>query len=155
MKKFLLIIILFSVTQLSAQCISGNCNNGYGAQKYKDGTLYIGNWWNGVPSGKGTLVWDDGTIYVGDFVKGLYDGEGTLFSRENLYIGEFDKNAPDGSGTLFMKSGEMYVGGFQEGYMTGQGFLHHQNGTLEEALWKKGVPEGKIVQKNSQHILRK
>ena len=147
--------MLFSISNLFSQCISGNCNNGYGIKKYADGTIYIGNWWNTTPSGQGTLIWADGTIYVGHFNKGAYNGDGTLFTSENLYIGEFNKNMPNGHGTLFMDSGDMYVGDFQEGYMTGKGFLQHKNGTIEEAFWKNGEPIGEIIKKRSQYILRK
>ena len=46
MKNLLFIITLFIITALNAQCVSGNCNNGYGIKKYKDGTMYVGEWWN-------------------------------------------------------------------------------------------------------------
>ena len=65
MKNLFFIINFFIITGLNAQCVSGNCDNGYGVKKYKDGTMYLGEWWNGEASGHGTVIWPNGSIYVG------------------------------------------------------------------------------------------
>ena len=154
MKNLLFTITFFLVSVLSAQCVSGNCDNGYGVKKYKDGTMYVGEWWNGEASGQGTVIWPDGSIYVGEFIKGLYNGEGTLLTEINFYVGEFHKNLPDGSGSMFMNEG-VYVGEFKEGEMSGKGFFQHRDGTIEESLWKEGKPVGNVFIKRENYILRK
>ena len=148
-------IFFFLTITLNAQCLSGNCHNGYGIKKYQDGTLYVGEWWNDNPSGQGTVVWSDGSIYVGNFSKGTYSGEGTYFTKKSLYIGEFKKDLPDGKGTLFMSPGGMYVGDFKKGKMDGKGLFQHPDGTIEEASWKQGKPLGEIIQEEAKYILRK
>ena len=153
-KNIIFTTLLFFVISLNAQCISGNCNNGYGIKKYNDGTLYIGDWWNDLPSGNGTTIWPDGSIYVGEFIEGAYNGRGTHFTNQNLYVGEFKNDAPNGKGTLFMNTG-MYVGEFEKGNMNGKGFFQHQDGTIEESFWKEGKPIGKVIKEEAKYILRK
>ena len=155
MKKIIFTAFLFFVIPSHAQCISGNCNNGYGIKKYNDGTLYVGEWWNDVPSGHGTVIWPDGSIYVGEFIEGAYNGKGTHLTNQNLYIGEFKNDLPNGKGTLFMNAGSMYVGDFEKGDMNGKGYFQHPDGTIEESLWNAGKPTGKVIQKEAKYILRK
>ena len=155
MKKTLFsIAVFFIIINLNAQCLSGNCNNGYGVKKYQDGTLYIGEWWNDTPSGKGTVIWSDGSIYIGDFEKGAYNGAGTHFTAKSLYIGEFENDLPNGYGTFFMNPGSMYVGNFEKGEMHGKGLFQHPDGTIEEAFWQQGKPVGDIIQEEDKYILR-
>lgn len=155
MKKFIFIFPFFFTIILTAQCVSGNCNNGYGVKKYQDGTLYIGEWWNDAPSGKGTVVWADGSIYVGDFIAGKYNGTGAHFTSKSLYIGDFKNDLPNGYGTFFMSPKSMYVGDFEKGEMQGYGIFQHPDGTIEEAFWKNGKPTGKIIQEDAKYILKK
>jgi len=154
MKNHLFIIIILFTSSLTAQCVSGNCNNGYGVKKYKDGTMYVGEWWNNQASGQGTVIWPDGSIYVGKFIKGRYDGEGTLLTENNFYVGEFYKNLPDGSGSMFTNEG-VYIGEFKNGKMSGKGFFQHLDGTIEESLWKDGKAVGNVFIKRENYILRK
>ena len=153
MRNLLFIITVLLTYSINAQCVSGNCNNGFGVKKYENGTMYIGEWWNDVPSGQGTVIWADGSIYVGEFNKGIYSGEGALLTTDNFYVGEFDKNTPNGSGSLFMSDG-IYVGEFKHGEKDGKGFFQHQDGTIEEALWKEGKALGSILIKRENYILR-
>jgi len=169
MKTLLFFILSLCISYLNAQesentqllpdgsCVSGNCDNGFGVKKYQDGTIYIGEWWNDVPSGKGTVIWADGSIYVGQFIKGLYHGNGTLMNNKEggaLYIGEFNEDLPDGFGTMFFSDGGFYVGQMKEGTLDGQGCFQHNNGTLEEGLWKKGQITGDVIFKAENHIKR-
>ncbi|MFK8059335.1 MAG: hypothetical protein AB8B78_04510 [Polaribacter sp.] len=57
MKKFFfnLIIVFFSVS-INSQCLSGDCENGYGIYKYKGEIYRSGYWQNGNAIGKELLV---------------------------------------------------------------------------------------------------
>ncbi len=154
MKNILFILIFTLINTVNAQCVSGNCDNGYGVKKYKDGTTYVGEWWNKEPSGNGTVILPDGAIYVGQFIKGMYHGQGTLLTKETFYVGEFEKDLASGSGSFFMSEG-FYVGEFKDGEMNGKGFFQHQDGTIEESIWKDGQSIGNIFIKREKYILRK
>ena len=135
-------------------CISGNCNMGFGVMKWDDGTIYIGDWWNEIPSGQGTVIWSDGSVYSGEFKEGMYSGNGTLVSSQHLYVGEFSEDFPEGHGTMLMTSG-MYVGDFFNGNMHGKGFFINKQGVLEEATWENNIPIGDTLMIRENYILRK
>tara|TARA_B100000965_G_C19432239_1_gene686963 strand:+ start:467 stop:940 length:474 start_codon:yes stop_codon:yes gene_type:complete len=154
MYKILIIIFSFTIIISQAQCISGDCNLGFGIKKFDDGSLYIGQWWNSSPSGQGTVIWSDGTIYVGQFNKGLYHGDGTCFSSNTLYVGEFHEDIPNGKGTMFLQNGDMIYGTFQEGVIDGYGVYKHSNGLIEEGLWEQGKEIGEVILNRPDYILR-
>lgn len=168
----LIVTIIFSTANSQTerlsqhQCVSGNCNNGYGVKKYANGMLYLGEWWNDAFSGEGTLIMLDGSIYTGSFSEGLYHGQGTLsytsiinnegtvIESKGLYIGEWDKGQPNGEGSIFREDGSTYVGEWKNGEMNGKGIFVSSNGTIEEAIWKEGNPLGRILIKRNDYILR-
>ena len=45
-----------------------NIQDGYGVEKYPDGSIYKGDFKDGQKSGEGTFLWSDGSIYKGNFV---------------------------------------------------------------------------------------
>ena len=55
--------------------------DGLGKLTYNDGTIYEGEYKNGIKKGKGKLIYSGGKIYEGYFDNGLHDGEG--FYTEN------------------------------------------------------------------------
>ena len=73
------------------QCISGDCENGYGTYVDENGDKYIGEFKNGKYHGIGTLLgkwegeantwgYDNGEwIYIGQFQGGLYHGFGQYY----------------------------------------------------------------------------
>ncbi|MBL7816269.1 MAG: caspase family protein [Saprospiraceae bacterium] len=111
MKKLILLLLLLrGVTPSNAQCLSGNCNNGYGSAIFKkkggvrftgqfqnrkphgqgkavypDGTRYEGTWFNGTMNGVGTLTLSDGTALSGVWRNSRFLGTDTSFLRENTY----------------------------------------------------------------------
>ena len=76
MKKtlFLLIMILFSIPTYT-QCLSGDCNNGYGEKSY-NGHIYKGNFLNGKRDGYGEYFWEFGDVYKGYWKNDDWDGYG-------------------------------------------------------------------------------
>ena len=48
-----------------AECIKGDCNNGYGTYTWASGSKYVGEWKDGKSHGQGTLSMLDGTVYKG------------------------------------------------------------------------------------------
>ena len=61
-----------------AECIKGDCNNGYGTSMWVDGSKYVGEHKDGNANGLGTYTWSDGTKYVGEHKDGKRHGQGTF-----------------------------------------------------------------------------
>ncbi len=140
-------------------CISGNCDNGYGVYRWKDGQKYVGKFKNKLRHGKGTNFWPDKSIYEGTWVKGEEHGYGTK-SKDGLIInkgfwdagsyrgetyakaGCISGNCTDGYGTLILKSGDRYRGQFKNDQFNGYGTLDFIKGAKYVGEFKNGKFEG-------------
>lgn len=131
-----------------------NANNepeGHGVKFYSDGTLYVGDWENGVPHTYGKGLWQrpDGSQYEGNFIKGLKHGIGTqIFPDGSRYRGEFAKGYEHGHGTRFQKDGSIFEGRFRFGKKDGPGVLttadkqvERRNFKESEVFHERPVPE--------------
>lgn len=66
---------------------SGNTIDGYGACIYKDGTISVGNFINGVHDGEVYVYWPDIDSYFdGHYKNGKYNGEGAVYYRNGDYF---------------------------------------------------------------------
>ena len=61
-----------------AECIKGDCNNGYGTYTWAAGDKYVGEFKDGGMHGQGTFAWANGDKYVGEWKDGKSHGQGTL-----------------------------------------------------------------------------
>ena len=106
MKKVLFFLLIsLSFSALTAQCIEGNCNNGYGTAifKKKGGVRYVGYFKSKRPQGKGTAEYPNGRVYSGDWMMGMWHGQGTLTLTDgsslsgnweyNKFKGNYDSNS--------------------------------------------------------------
>ena len=48
-----------------AECIKGDCINGYGTYTYANGSKYVGEWKDGKENGQGTYTFANGTVDKG------------------------------------------------------------------------------------------
>ena len=48
-----------------AECIQGDCNNGYGTYTYADGRQYVGEFKDGKAHVQGTWTYEDGRVEKG------------------------------------------------------------------------------------------
>ena len=53
-----------------AECIEGDCNNGYGTYMWSDGSKYVGEHKDGKQHGHGTLTYADGRVEKGIWKNG-------------------------------------------------------------------------------------
>ncbi len=107
----MLFMCLLSLT-VHSQCIVGNCEEGYGEQKYSSGQRYEGQFSGGKRNGKGTYYFPSGTKYIGDFQNGNYHGRGRLISSSgSVYEGEFKYDKKHGLGTEYGTAGEVIFAG--------------------------------------------
>ena len=73
-----------------AQCIEGDCKNGYGTFTFPDGRKYVGESKDNKKHGQGTFTWIDGKKYVGQWKDGEQHGQGTYTHGDGTkYVGEF------------------------------------------------------------------
>ena len=88
---------------------------------FPDGEIYIGQWKDDQPNGKGKYKFKDKETkqYEGDVVDGYMEGKGTMM----------------------MTNGDQYTGDFKDGYMEGKGIMVDSNGrTLHDGDWKDDKP---------------
>ena len=83
MKKLLLILLCFPMIGFG-QCISGDCENGYGTYTWPSGGKYVGEWKDGKRNGLGKY-------YASQNDKG----------NDWIYIGEWKDNDRSGYGVIF------------------------------------------------------
>lgn len=125
-------------------CISGDCQNGFGKKTFNEKDIYEGNFSVGLMSGKGTYTYANGNKYEGDFKSGYINGQGKLtFANGDVYEGTFFKNQISGLGTYTFKNGDKYVGNWVKGYQDGKcTFYDYKANIKQEAIYK----EGKVVE---------
>jgi hypothetical protein len=80
MKRLLILaLVLRGGIELQAQCLEGNCKNGFGTYySQKKGIKYSGILKNKTPNGQGTAFYPNGRIYTGDWRLGMWHGKGTM-----------------------------------------------------------------------------
>ena len=88
MKKLLGILVLGLLwcNLSNAECIEGDCNNGYGTFTWTDGAKYVGEFKDGLQHGQGTYITTDGAKYVGEFKDGkLIELKEELMKKYDAY----------------------------------------------------------------------
>ena len=115
MKKIILLLITLTPLLAFSQCISGNCDNGYGVYLLDGdwkGDKYQGEFKNGVFEGLGTYIWDDGDKYVGEWRDGDLHGFGSMYflsqgkNQGDVFHGEYKDGVKNGIGTYIWKNGK-------------------------------------------------
>ena len=94
---FIFFLILLPKTSY-AECIKGDCVNGKGTFKYKDGSKYVGLFSNGKFHGKGILTSIDTGKYIGEFKDGIYYRTACSCGSDDHEIDleiEYDKDCQD------------------------------------------------------------
>ena len=72
-KRFLIILVALLWCNVGfAECIKGDCNNGYGTHTWANGDKYIGQYKDDYLHGQGTYTYADGEILKGKFKNGKF-----------------------------------------------------------------------------------
>lgn len=99
--------------------IAGNTINGYGQLKDVNGSLYTGQFRNGLFHGMGKLEYPDGDIYEGEFRHGSFYGNGTYkWKTGAIYSGEWRDDLFNGIGTMISEKGDTTYGYWLNGVYT-------------------------------------
>ena len=126
----IIFILAFSSSVFAAECVSGDCDNGYG-----------------------TYLYDDGNKYVGESKNGLWHGQGTYtFASGSEYVGEWKNNKFHGQGTYTFADGAKYVGEYKNDERNGQGTFTFPDGSIKRGIWENGelVEASEQVEVNTQ-----
>ena len=120
--------------------------HGYG--KYIDvseDAIYVGEWKNGKPDGKGKSTWNrTQAYYEGDWKNGKWHGNGIRYWGESgkhandKYEGEWKDDEMDGFGNYYWADGSYYVGEWRNGVQHGKGIYTFSNGEKLESIWRNG-----------------
>lgn len=75
-----------------SQCLSGDCQNGYGTFLFQDSSRYTGTFREGLPEGQGVIYYPNGERYEGMIQSGQLHGRGTMYFPDGRRIsGYWDK----------------------------------------------------------------
>lgn len=107
-------------TDLTNQCVSGNCVNGFGIHKWSNGHLYLGNWEKGSPHGWGIYYQPEGDVFYGEVKQGNQEGKG---------VGRWE-------------DGRVYYGDWKDGHIEGYGKMVYPDSTRYKGCWVNGKPNG-------------
>jgi hypothetical protein len=72
--------------------------HGVGTLYFLKGSVYIGNFVEGVPFGKGRLIMSSGAYYEGQIRYGKANGEGEFRDGDYIYKGQFKDDMKHGEG---------------------------------------------------------
>lgn len=117
---------------------------GFGALRYRDGSVHTGLWQAGRREGYGRLR-TDSAVYAGHW-QGDTLAAGTRRDSIGLYRGQLNHNLqPDGAGSLTQHNGIFYRGNWQAGRREGFGFAVSERHIVQAGIWKKDRFQGEQI----------
>jgi len=135
-----------TLLQAQANCLQGDCQNGYGVCLYPNVGKYAGDFLNGKMHGKGILYYTDGAKYIGHWAEHAREGEGRMiFVSGDEYRGQFVRNRIQGYGVMEFITGNRYEGNWLESKPHGQGVFLYANGDRYEGEFFDGQRHGSGV----------
>lgn len=119
---------------------------GDGTETWADGTIYRGQFVDGLKHGHGKILYSTGDVFEGKFVRGKKHGLGVSnFVTGDSYDGEFREDRRHGQGTSIQvhdKTKETYIGSWYQGFKHGAGTLEYGNGDKFEGRFANGRRQG-------------
>jgi hypothetical protein len=148
MRQFLALLLLTASPLIFGQCLDGDCHNGNGKFKFKNGN-YVGVFFNGEAHGNGLFSTRRGYSYDGEWINGVKSGFGEETVKKTVvYRGDFENNLRHGHGLAVLKDNSYmeaisYNGQWKNGTMCGEGELTYYR---EEKYGKQKVLEKNFLQ---------
>lgn len=113
MNRFITALLLILITSVNLYAKTKT-------KKYKDGSIYVGEWKYNIPYGEGVLTLKDGTTISGNWQKGKFQGYGS-FSKE-----KYDMGSPS-NGVISYPDGRVFTGEISS-LKPSEGLLQYPNG---------------------------
>ncbi len=101
-RQIFLFLLLCAGTGASAQCVTGDCQNGIGTYLFPSGAKYTGHFKNGEINGVGVCYYTNNSKYQGEWANRYPEGKGTkTYSDGTVRTGLWKKGKPvDENGNL-------------------------------------------------------
>lgn len=77
MNRFITALLLILITSVNLYAKTKT-------KKYKDGSIYVGEWKYNIPYGEGVLTLKDGTTIFGNWQKGKLQGYGSYLQCQSI-----------------------------------------------------------------------
>ncbi|KAJ7555442.1 hypothetical protein O6H91_05G038000 [Diphasiastrum complanatum] len=104
-------------------------SSGSGVYSFYRSGKYEGDWVDGEFDGYGVETWEAGSRYRGQYKRGLRNGYGVYrFHNGDEYSGEWANGQSHGCGVQRCGDGSKYIGLFRSGMKHGFGCYHFRNG---------------------------
>jgi len=124
--------------------------DGYGTLRILDGSIYCGNWTEGVRTGNGVYTSINGALFLGSWLNDRFQGRGVYVSEiDQVYTGDFDNGLKHGSGVETWEGGARYVGNYQHDKRNGKGCYTYPDGRKFNGDYKNNEPDGNGTQTSS------
>lgn len=112
-----------------------------GILKYKDGSVYEGEWKNGKYEGEG-VFYNEVDSVIGEWIAGKLDGYAWYYSPEFYFEGDFTQGLPNGFGAVLFADSSYYSGTFENGKKSGYGDLILPNNDSYFGDWVNDLQDG-------------
>ena len=128
--------------------IRNGLRNGQGIYKNQlDVIIYQGYWKDDMPHGEGKLLIDANLLYIGEFVDGIKSGKGKITSSDEqkiFYSGKFLNGEKHEFGEEKYPDNSFYVGQYFQGKRQGKGKYILENQSYYEGEFADDKIQGKV-----------
>ena len=130
-------------TFFSEDSISNIIKDGFGIQRWFDGSKFVGYFKDSKSNGLGRFIDDENNYLYGNFLDDQIEGFG-IYSNNNgtSYIGEWSQDLQEGIGIEHWKDGSYYSGEFSNGKKNGLGYYIWSDGSEYKGEWKNNGLRG-------------
>ncbi len=120
----------------AAQCLVGDCQNGFSKYRFQNGAMYEGEMSYGKIHGLGTLKFANGDTYKGYWKMNKREGEGILNTVDGYsYVGTFSNNQLNGAVKVYELSGGYFEGIWDKGVNNAGGTFIQADGHKKKGYW--------------------
>lgn len=120
--------------------------SGQGAEEWRDGARFEGEYVDGLKHGFGIFLWPNGSSYQGQFCDDVPSGEGRYSAVDGRwYSGSWEKGKMHGKGHFVFPGEGQYLGQFHEGHRHGEGVFVWRDGRKYTGEWHEDSQHGKGV----------